>query len=205
MFSNDNDKLLHNLERRGFTAHFVENAAKAKQLCFALVGSDSVGFGGSVTAVELGLYNTLKEMGNEVYSHTYVPAEEKDAVRLKANRAKWYIASTNAITEDGILVNIDGSGNRVSSMICGPENVLLVIGKNKLVRDVQAGIERTKRETCPKNARRLHLDTLPCGITGVCADCASKERMCRVTVIMEYAPRLIKSFHLVLIDETIGW
>lgn len=205
MFSNDDAKLIRSLERRGFTVHLAKDAEEAKAIGLALIGDSPAGFGGSVTAGELGIYEALKSRGNEVYSHTYVPAEEKDAVRMKASRAKWYVASTNAITEDGVLVNIDGSGNRVASMICGPENVLLFIGKNKLAKDVQAGIERIRRESCPRNARRLHLDTLPCGKTGVCTDCSSRERMCRVTTIMEYVPRLIKSFHLMLIDMEIGW
>ncbi len=205
MFSRDDEKLKAKLERRGFAVHFAADAGEAKEIGLALIGEGSAGFGGSVTTGEMGLYETLKARGNEVFSHTYVPAAEKDAVRRKASGAKWYLASTNALTEDGALVNIDGAGNRVASMLMGPENVLLFIGKNKLVPDVEAGIERIKRDCCPKNARRLHFDSLPCGKTGACADCWSSERMCRVTTIIEFVPRLIKSFHLVLIDREIGW
>lgn len=205
MFCENYENLTRALTRRGFTVHYAKDAAQAKSVGLALIGNGSVGFGGSVTLGELKLYDTLKAQGNEVYSHTYAPPEEKDAVRLKASRAQWFVASTNAITADGRLVNIDGTGNRVASMIIGPENVLLFIGKNKYAPTVEAGIERTKRVTCPQNAQRLHLDTLPCGRTGKCADCSSPQRMCNVTTIMEGKPRLIKSFHLILIDEEIGW
>ena len=103
------------------------------------------------------------------------------------------------------MVNIDGTGNRVASMIIGPEKVMLFIGKNKFVDGgLDDGIARIKRETCPPNARRLKLDKLPCGITGLCADCNNEQRMCRVTTIIEYPTRAIKEFHLVLIDEELG-
>lgn len=205
MFSRDDEAFARKLERRGFTVHFAANADEAKQTGMALIGNGSVGFGGSVSVQELGLYDALRMQGNELYSHTYAPAGEKDAVRRKANGAKWYVASTNAITEEGVLLNIDGSGNRVASMAMGPENVLLFIGKNKLAANLEAGLERIKSVACPQNARRLHLDTLPCGKTGKCGDCASKERMCRVTLITEYAPRLFKSYHLVLVEQELGW
>lgn len=205
MFSNDFERLKKNLERRGFTVHAVQNAHEALRVGLALIGPDPVGMSGSATLHELGLYDALKAQGNEVYSHTYAPEKEKAAVRLKATRAKWFAASTNAITEDGVLVNIDGAGNRVTAMVMGPEKVILFIGKNKLAKDITSGIERIKRVTCPLNARRLGLNTLPCGRTGRCADCASAERMCRVTVIIDNVSRLIEEFHLVLIDEEIGW
>ncbi|HWQ57457.1 MAG TPA: lactate utilization protein [Clostridia bacterium] len=205
MFSADYDRLVSNLKRRKFTVHAAKDATEAREIGLALIADGSVGFGGSQTVADLGLYEALKAQGNEVYSHTYAPKEEKDAVRRMANGAKWYVASTNALTEDGVLINIDGSGNRVASMIMGPENVLLFIGKNKLAKNIDAGLARIKREACPLNARRLNFKTLPCGITGTCVDCSSEERMCRVTVLTEMRPRLIKSFHLVLIDEAIGW
>lgn len=205
MFCEDYDSFVRALTRRGFTVHYAKDRSEAKAVGLALIGSGSVGFGGSVTTGELKLYDTLKARGNAVYSHTFAPPEEKDAVRLLASRAEWYVASTNAITADGKLVNIDGTGNRVASMIIGPENIALFIGKNKYVKTVEDGIERTKRVTCPLNARRLHLDTLPCGITGKCADCSNPQRMCNVTAVTEGKTRLIKSFHLILIDEEIGW
>jgi len=205
MFSQDFNQLARNLKRRQFTVHAAANAAEAREIGLSLIGSGSVGFGGSVTVAELGLYEALKARGNELFSHTYEPPEKQDEVRRKSNGAQWYVASSNAITKDGVLVNIDGAGNRVASMIMGPENVLLFTGKNKLVEDVAAGIERIRRDACPLNARRLDFTTLPCGRTGICADCSSDERMCRVTAIIEMRPRLIKSFHLVLIDEEIGW
>ena len=205
MFSKDNDKLQKALERRLFHVHFAANAAEARELGLSLIGSGSAGFGGSVTVAELGIYDALKARGNAVYSHSHAPAGEKDAVRKLSSGADWFLASANALTSDGMLVNIDGTGNRVANMIMGPERVIAFIGKNKLVSSVDEGIERTKRVTCPKNAQRLGFSTLPCGQTGKCADCSSPERMCRVITVTQFVPRLIKEFHVVLIDEEIGW
>ncbi len=206
MFCTDFDKLVANLERRQFVVHPTQNAEEAKSLALSLIGGGSVGFGGSITVKEIGLYDALAARGNPVYSHWHAttPAQGADA-RVNAARADWYVASSNAILRDGRLVNIDGTGNRVSSMIMGPKNVLLFIGKNKLADHLDAGIARIKREACPRNARRLNLNQLPCGITGQCADCNSPQRMCRVTSILEWVPRAIDSFHLILIDQEIGW
>lgn len=205
MFSSDYETLRSALERRRFTVHAAANAGEAVEIGLSLIGNGSAGFGGSVTVKELGFYEALAERGNAVFSHAHCAKEEKDEIRRRAQTADWFIASTNALTRDGKLVNIDGTGNRVTGMIMGPERVMLFVGKNKLVSSVDEGIERTKRVTCPENARRLGLNTLPCGQTGRCADCSSPERMCNVNVITERVPRLIKEFHLVLIDEELGW
>ena len=206
MFCSDFDSLVKRLEHRGFAVHPAANGADALAIGLSFINDGSVGFGGSMTVKELGLYDALASRGNTLYSHWHAttPADG-DEVRKAAATADWYVASTNALLRDGRLVNTDGTGNRVSSMIMGPKNVLLFIGKNKLAEDLDSGIARFKRETCPRNARRLNFNELPCGITGECNDCASDQRMCRVTTIIERVPRAIGSFHLVLIDEEIGW
>lgn len=205
MFCTDLDALITNLKRRGFTVHTAANGAEAKSIALELIEKEkTVGFGGSVTVSnELELYNALNERGNTCYAHWF--AADKDEARKQAAKVDWYLASSNAILRDGRLVNIDGTCNRVTSMLIGPERVMLFIGKNKLANDLEDGIARIKHESCPKNARRLKLDELPCGITGECADCSSEQRMCRVTTILEFVPRAIKEYHLVLIDEVMGW
>ena len=205
MFCSHYDMLEKSLVKRGFIVHQAKDANEAKQLAFSLIKpNESVGFGGSVTVQnDLDLYNELEKRGNPVYSHWY--AADRSKAQGEAGKADWYLASTNAILGDGRLINIDGTGNRVASMIIGPEKVMLFIGRNKFVDGgIDDAIERIKRETCPPNARRLKLDKLPCGITGKCADCQSEQRMCRVTSIIEYPTRAIKEFHLVLIDAEHG-
>ncbi len=205
MFCSNYEALENTLTRRGFIVHAVKDAEEAKNLALSLIKEDeSVGFGGSITVQkDLDLYSLLEQRGNTVYSHWY--SSDRSRTQEEAGKADWYLASTNALLSDGRLVNIDGTGNRVASMLIGPRNVMLFIGKNKYVDgSLDDGIERIKREACPPNARRQHLDKLPCGITGHCADCNSDQRMCRVTTIMEYPTRPIKEFHLVLIDENLG-
>lgn len=205
MFCSNYEALENALTKRGFIVHSAKDAEEARQLAFSLIKeNESVGFGGSVTVQnDLDLYNRLNGRGNKVYSHWY--ASDRSKAQDDAGKADWYLASTNALLSDGRLVNIDGTGNRVASMVIGPEKVMLFIGKNKFVDGgLDDGIARIKRETCPPNARRLKLDKLPCGITGHCADCNNEQRMCRVTTIIEYPTRAIKEFHLVLIDEELG-
>lgn len=205
MFSINNEKLGTELTRRNFTVHFASNSDEAVSIATNLVHDTTVGFGGSATLNQLGLFEKLQENGNTVYWHAKVTADRAYDTRKTAAQAKWYMASSNAITESGILINIDGAGNRVAAMISGPEKVMLFIGKNKLVSNIEAGIERIKSTACPQNARRLNLTTLPCGITGKCVDCSSSERMCNVTTIIERKPNMIKEFHLILIDEELGF
>ena len=154
MFCSNYEALESALTKRGFIVHSVKDAEEARQLAFSLIKKDeSVGFGGSVTVQnDLDLYNRLSERGNKVYSHWY--ASDRSKAQDDAGKANWYLASTNALLSDGRLVNIDGTGNRVASMIIGPEKVMLFIGKNKFVDGgLDDGIARIKRETCPPNAR----------------------------------------------------
>ena len=120
-------------------------------------------------------------------------------------KSEGFVCSTNAVTRDGRLVNIDGTGNRVAGMFAGPKKVILFIGKNKLVEGgLDEAIARIKRVACPANGRRLNTNT-PCALTGECTDCASPRRMCKITSIIEYPPNLLSELHLVLIDEELGY
>lgn len=205
MFCKDFNALEAALTKRGFTVHAANDKEDALDIALSLIqNEESVGFGGSITVQnDLDLYNRLNARGNKVYSHWY--AADRKHAQDNAAVADWYLASTNALLSDGRLINIDGTGNRVASMLIGPERVMLFIGKNKYVDGgLDDGIARIKSQACPPNAGRLGLDKLPCGITGKCADCNSEQRMCRVTTIIEYPTRAIKEFHLVLIDEVLG-
>ena len=116
----------------------------------------------------------------------------------------WYLCSTNAITMNAKLINIDGNGNRVAAMFGGPKKVVLVVGKNKLAADLESGMARVKAVACSKNAQRFGLDT-PCAITGKCVDCHHAQRICSVTTIIEQKPRLLDELHIVLVDEELGY
>ena len=131
-------------------------------------------------------------------------AEERGEVTRRAARADWFIASANGITRTGKIVNIDGTGNRVASMLFGPKNVALIIGKNKFAETMDECMDRIKAVACAKNAQRLGLST-PCAVAGRCTDCFSKERICSVTTIIEAKPGAISEMHLILVDEVLGY
>lgn len=198
------EELLRKMRARNFLVQLCQTQAEAKAAVLGIIGQKSVGIGGSNTVKTLGLYETLKEQGNAVYCHTYVPGPEKERMRQLANAADVYLCSANAVTADGRIVNIDGTGNRVSGTIYGPKTVILVVGRNKLSTTLDEAIERIKRETCPRNSRRLGYKT-PCSLTDTCGDCRSEERMCNVTAIIEWPTRVVEAFHVILIDEDIGW
>ena len=203
MFTEGYEEFVKALEGRGFTVHAAKDGAEAVNIGTALIGSGSVGFGGSVTVKEMGLYEALERNGNATYWHW--KAEDQDAAQASAANADWFVASTNAILRDGRLVNIDGTGNRVAGMFAGPKKVILFIGKNKLVEGgIDDAIARIKRDACPPNARRIGLAT-PCAATDKCHDCTTSHRMCRVTTIIEYPPRMVEEMHLVLIDREMGY
>lgn len=186
----------------GFHVEVYENKHDAKEALLESIDvSESVAFGGSMTLEELGIYEELKNRGNEIYWHWKV--DDKDEARRKAIDTDVYLASTNALTLDGSLVNMDGKGNRVASMIFGHKRVYVVVGKNKICKDYNEAIERIKNIAAPQNAKRLNTNT-PCKFTGKCNDCNSPERMCRAETILHRNPTGT-DIHIFLIDEDLGY
>ncbi len=192
------------LTQRGFQTQVCKDAQEAREAALSLVEEGaSAGFGGSMTISQLGIYETLQEKGHAVYWHWKAEPQQRSAVMENARTADIYFSSANAILEDGRIVNIDGGGNRVSSLFYGPKRVVIVAGINKICGDLQDGIARIKREACPPNARRLGLKT-PCAVTGTCADCRSPQRICNVTTVMEQ-PAMVKDVHVILVNEKLGY
>ena len=205
MFCKDYDSFISLLSRRNYTVHTARDGAQARDILLSLVPEGSTaGFGGSMTAKELCLAEALRGKGCTTYFHWEAPAEERGEVTRRAARADWFIASSNGITRTGKIVNIDGTGNRVASMIFGPKNVALIIGKNKFAETMDECMDRIKAVACAKNAQRLGLST-PCAVAGRCTDCFSKERICSVTTIIEAKPGAISEMHLILVDEVLGY
>lgn len=175
-------KTIDSLNKNGFKARLFETADEAKTAAIELIGSSSVGFGGSVTIDSLGIYEALAANGNAVYWHW--KSDDKTAMRKSAMSADFYLSSSNAVTEAGKLVNIDGHGNRVAAMFYGPQKVLIIAGRNKIAPDTDAAIARIKKYACGPNAARLGIKT-PCAVTNTCIDCDSPNRICRVTSIID--------------------
>lgn len=198
------------LENHGFKVFIASTKKDAVVKVLELIPTDArVGVGGSVTIRELGLMKALTERGNRVVHHWQPDVAVKDWLpyMIEAHNSDVFLCSSNAVTEDGKLVNIDSTGNRVASMIFGPGRVIVVAGRNKIVRVVDAGLKRLRSVAGPLNAKRHNLVELPCVKTGVCTDCDSPMRICRVITIMERAPNRVREPHMtvVLVDEDLGF
>lgn len=166
-----------------------------------------VGLGGSTTVrSDLDLPEKIKERGGVILDHWQagLTKEENLAVRRRQLTCDLFIASANAITEKGEIVNVDGVGNRVAATVFGPKKVVIIAGYNKIVPDLNGALERTKQVAGPMNAKRLNLSALPCAKTGHCHDCKSEERMCRVICIMQRKPALT-DLSVFLLKEDIGF
>lgn len=161
----------------------------------------SVGVGGSMTIQQLHITDAMQSAGVDVHWHWL---GEGPAAFPPAREADLYLCSANAVTTDGLLVNIDGTGNRVASMIHGPKQVVAVVGVNKLVEGgIGQAIARIKRDACPPNAKRLGLGT-PCGTTGKCNPAQCEGGMCNVITIQEH-PTGKRPYHVVLVNEELGY
>ena len=182
---------LEGLKRRGFEAVGVATKAEAlKVVMDEAEKAQSVGWGGSESLKEIGARDAIIATGKEIRDHQTV--------------MDLFLLSANAITSDGVIVNIDGTGNRIAASIYGPKRVVYVIGKNKVVNGgLLEAIARAKRCACPPNCRRLNKRT-PCAETGFCADCDSPDRICKVTAFFEQPPRHTPT-KVILVDEDLGY
>jgi hypothetical protein len=185
-------KALDSLVKNGFGAVYCATQQEAFD-CIVREASDavSVGFGGSMTIVGLGVEARLREMGKEILNHANpaLSRDERMDVMRRQLTCDLFLSGTNALTLSGELVNIDATGNRVAAMSFGPRKVVVVAGRNKLVDGtVHDAILRVKNLATPPNSRRLNFKT-PCASTGFCSDCNSPDRLCRVTTIIDRKPR----------------
>jgi hypothetical protein len=200
-------KVVANLTKNGFAARLAHNAAEAKSLVLDLIPAGlPVGVGGSVTIRQMDLIETLRQRGHEVFDHweAGLSLEQSKEVKLRQVGAPVFLASANAVTQDGKLVNIDNTGNRVAAMIFGPNQVIVVAGRNKIVDGLDEALLRIKMHVAPLNAKR-RMDKTPCAKTGECQDCHSPDRTCRVTTILERKTRGVGTFSVIIVDEDMGY
>ncbi len=197
----DLEKTGKNLENRGFRVHRFASGAEAAEFLVQTLHGTSIGIGGSVTIDTLGVYDRLCG-SNKVFWHWKNHAPE---TRERAGKAETYLCSANGVSENGEIVNIDGFGNRVAGTIYGPERVFLVVGKNKIAPDLTGAIDRARNIAAPLNARRLNRHT-PCAVGEPrCHDCRSPEKVCGVMTVFFMPPTSIKEFHVILVDEDLGY
>ena len=187
-----------NLEARGFAVKTFATGAEAAAYLDGAIDGTSVGFGGCLTARELGLYDKLAAH-NEVHWHW----EGGPGERVAAAHAKVYITSANGLAETGEVINIDGAGNRVAATLFGHEKVYFVIGRNKLAPTYDEALWRARNIAAPKNAQRLGKKT-PCAIQGdSCYDCKSPDRICRGLVVL-WGPSIGVETEIILVDQELG-
>ena len=172
------DEVVKALKRRFFDAYYCENRDEAVNKALSLIPEGStVTWGGSMTIRDIGLTSAIKNGNFVAYDRDEISPPERAAFVREHFFSDVYLTSTNALTQDGILFNIDGMGNRVASMIYGPKNVIVVAGINKIVKDLDAAISRARNTAAPINAQRFDIQT-PCKITGECADCKASDCIC---------------------------
>lgn len=197
--------IIKNLQRRHMEAFYCPTAEDAVRQVSALIDDgSSVTWGGTMTVRDLGIPDVLKNRGTlEVIDRDLAEtAEEKQAAYLRAFSADVYLTSANALSEDGVIVNIDGNGNRVAAITWGPKKVIFVIGLNKVAQTVEAALSRAWGTASPINAARFDIKT-PCQIDGVCHNCNSPESICNYIHFLRNSP---KGRHVVvLVGENLGY
>lgn len=205
-YKNLAETTIKNLQRRGFDAFYADTAADACAMAKSYIRPGSkISNGGSMTLDELGLMDFFKSEDGFTYLDRYgiQAKQEPDLFWGQVFTCDTYFASSNAITTDGQLVNIDGSCNRVSAMLYGPKEVILIAGMNKVCPDLDSAYKRVKNTAAPPNCNRLNRNT-PCAATGKCGDCLSPDCICTATVVTRRSniPHRVK---IILVGEDLGY
>ena len=210
--SQDIEMTLKSLKANRFDARFAQTAVEAKKMMLEMIPlTASVGVGDSATLRQIGILEELirrgtkvinpftRELAQDMGDNPFIRMRQMERMTFGADV---FLASSNALTEDGKIVSIDGAGNRVAAMIFGAPKVILPIGRNKIVRDVATAIYNIKNIIAPIHAKRTEHKT-PCAVTGKCNDCDSPDRICNITVILEKRS-MCTDLSIILINEDLG-
>lgn len=195
-------KVIKGLESRNMSGYYAENREEALQLALSLIPEEStVTMGGGVSVHEIGLTDALiagnyRFIDRDAY-------DDKRAAALMAYDADVFLASCNAVTDDGILVNIDGNSNRVSAIAFGPKKVLFIVGMNKVCDDLDGAMKRARNVAATTNAQRFGLNT-PCSKTGACFNCKSPDTICCQFLITRFS-RHKDRIHVILVNDNLGF
>ena len=195
-------KVIKGLESRNMKGFYAKDREEALKIALDLIPEgSSVTMGGSVSAAEIGLVDAVKN-GNYEFIDRNEAADRRQAA-LAAYDVDVFLASCNAMTEDGVLINIDGNANRVSAIAHGPRKVLFIVGMNKVCKDVDSAMKRARNVAAPINAQRFGLET-PCAKTGSCMDCKSPDTICCQFLITRYS-RHADRIYVILVNDHLGF
>ena len=196
------ERIIKGLESRNMGGYYAKDREEACRLALSLIDEgSSVSMGGAMSAHQIGLVEALKS-GN----YNFIDREEFDdprAALLAAYDADVFLSSANAMTDDGIIVNIDGNANRVSCIAQGPRKVIFIVGMNKVCSDLDAAMKRARNVAAPVNVQRFGLNT-PCSKTGACADCKSPDTICCQFLVTRYS-RHAGRIHVIIVNEALGF
>ena len=193
--------VIKGLESRNMTGYYAADKEEAVKKALEVIGKGStVAMGGCQSAHEIGLIQALEEGDyNYIDRSNMTPRESL----MAAYDADVFLSSANAMTNDGIMVNIDGNSNRVSCIAQGPKKVVFIVGMNKICSDLDEAIKRARNVAAPANAQRFDVKT-PCKVTGKCADCKSPDTICCQFMITRYS-RHEGRIHVILVNDTLGY
>lgn len=195
-------KVIKGLESRNMKGYYAANKEEALAKALELIPTGaSVTMGGAMSAHEIGLVEALKKGDYNFIDRD--AAEDKRAAMLQAYDADFFLTGANAMTEDGVMVNIDGNANRVSAIAQGPKHVLVIVGMNKICVDADAAMKRARNVAAPINAQRFGLST-PCAKAGACMDCKSPDTICCQFLITRYS-RHADRIHVILVNDVLGF
>ena len=195
-------KVIKGLESRQMTGYYAADKEEALKIALSLIPEGStVTMGGAMSAHEIGLPRALEEGDYNFIDRDKM--EDKRAAMLAAYDADYFLASANAMTEDGIIVNIDGNANRVSAIAQGPRHVLFIVGMNKICDDVDGALKRARNVAAPINAQRFGLNT-PCTKTGSCMDCKTPDTICCQFLLTRYSKHPGR-IHVILVNDCLGF
>ncbi|MCI7791210.1 MAG: lactate utilization protein [Lachnospiraceae bacterium] len=199
------EKVIKGLQSRNMEGFYAETKEEALKLALELIPEgSSIGWGGSMSIEEIGLKKAVCEGDYVVYNRDICKnPEEKREVELKIFGCDYLLTSSNAITEDGILVNIDGNANRVAAIAYGPKHVIMIVGMNKIAKDEEAALYRARNEAATINAQRFPIET-PCKKTGSCADCKSKDTICCQFLTTRFSKHTGR-IKIILVNENLGF
>lgn len=197
-------KVVEALKKRHFEAYYVSSSKDALAKALEIIpATDSIGWGGSISVDSIGLKDELKKRGNKLIDRdSGKTPQEKDDLMRQVLLCDTFLMSSNAITENGELFNIDGKANRVAALCFGPKSVVVIAGMNKVVQDLTAAYKRVRGYSAPSNSQRFDIKT-PCKTTGECADCISADCICNQLV----TTRLCKPegrIKVILVGEDLG-